>query len=399
MPDEPNTPTPDAPPPSRFRRWGLTAAQVVVPATATFFVGALLATALSPFGLKDPNPLVEVKVERIEVPVAVIGDAPPPDAGQGWVADPDEVKAVADTLEVKVFGDTPAGQVQDLPKSVYGWKLYETLFGRPPPMKNQGQVGSCVSFGTNTAVERTLAAEIVARKGTAAEWTRFVEEATYGGSRVEIGGGRIRGDGSVGAWAAQFVTKYGMVPRKKYDTADLTTYSESLCRQWGDRGVPAEFEDVARKFPVKAFVQVKTWDEAKKACAQGYFVAICSNQGFSMQRDANGVARPQGSWAHCMALDAYHTTDDGKEYGHIVNSWGDRAHTGPVGWGNPNPDGFWAESAVIDRMLRQGDSWAFSGTTGFPRRKLDWFVIHGPDPADQFARRLAIRPLEVSLAC
>lgn len=398
MSDEQKQPDPDRKP-SRLRRAWWATAKVVLPACATFFVGALLATALSPLGVKDPNPLVEVKVERVEVPVAVIGDGPPPDAGQGWVCDPDEVKAVADTLEVKVFADTPAGQVGDLPRSVYGWKLYEQLMARGPPVKNQGQVGSCVSFGTNAAVERTLVAEIVARKGSPAEWSRFTEEATYGGSRVEIGGGRIRGDGSVGAWAAQFVTRYGMVPRKKYDSIDLTTYSESLCRQWGDRGVPAEFEEVARRFPVKAFVQVKSLDDVTKSLSQGYFIAVCSNQGFTMARDANGVARASGSWAHCMCLDGYHTDDAGRVYVHVTNSWGDRAHTGPTGWGNPGPDGFWAEGSVVDRMVKQGDTWAFSGVTGFLRRKLDWFVIHGPDRADAFARRLAIRPLEVSLAC
>jgi hypothetical protein len=27
---------------------------------------------------------------------------------------------------------------------------------------------------------------------------------------------------------------------------------------------------------------------------------------------------------------------------------------------------------VIDRMLRQGDSWAFSRVSGFPRRQIDF---------------------------
>lgn len=232
----------------------------------------------------------------------VEADDPPAAYGQGWVCDPDEVATVADRMRgPRLFADTPAGRTgQDLPSAVYGWKAYEVLFARPPPVKNQGQVGSCVSFGTNSAVERTLAAEIGRRGGVAGEWTRFAEEATYGGSRVEIGGGRIRGDGSIGVWAADFVTKYGCVPRAAYPTADLTTYSEARCRQWGDRGVPTEFEAEARKFPVKAYSQVKSWTDAKKAMAQGYFIAVCSNQGFAMRRDANGVCRPQGAWAHCV---------------------------------------------------------------------------------------------------
>ncbi len=319
--------------------------------------------------------------------------------GQGWIADPDEVAAVVAELPptLRVFSDTPAGKIQtaEMPKFVYGWKAYEQLFARPPPVKNQGQVGSCVSFGTDTAIERTLAAEIVRRKGTAQEWSRFVEEATYGGSRVEIGGGRIRGDGSVGAWAAQFVTKFGVVPRKAYPTLDLTNYSETLCRQWGSSGVPAIFEAEARKFPVKSFTQVKVWEEAKAAMAQGYFIAICSNQGFSNKRDANGVAQASGSWGHCMACDGYHITEDKREYGHIVNSWGTDWISGPTGFGNPGGDGFWAESAVIDRMLKQGDSWAFSGVTGFPRRVIDWNVL-APRPAT--VDRLTLRPARPVIA-
>lgn len=341
----------------------------------------------------DPIPPPPVLVDnRHEAP-----ELDPPAAGAapfnttGWVNDPDEVAAVSATLPVKVFGDTPAGAIQEIPAAVYGWKAFEKL-GLKAPIKNQGNVGSCVGHGTNTAAEYTLADEIARRRGSAGEWARFAEEATYGFSRVDIGGGRIRGDGSVGAWAAKAETQLGNVPRKPYPSRDLTTYSESLCREWGGRGVPAEFHAVAAQYRVKSFVQVKVWEEAKAALAQGYYVAVCSNQGFSMRRDENGICRPSGSWAHCMALTGYHT-ENRREYGHITNSWGPTAHTGPVGWGDPPTDGFWADASVIDRMLRQGDSWAFSGVIGFPRRApLDW-LIHAPRrPLDLVAVRHHTRP-------
>ncbi len=348
---------------------------------------ALAATALGYVGnwLGVPPPRIEfVEVEK-PVLVAAAGDV----MGQGWVSDPDEVANVVADLPHKAFGDTPAGRIQELPKQVFGWQRVEKLLARPPPIKNQGSVGSCVSFGTNTAVERTLAGEIVRRGGGHAEWTRFAEEVTYAGSRVEIGGGRIRGDGSVGAWAAKFVTQWGMVPRKAYGGTDLSEYSEQRCRDWGRAGVPDEFEGIARKYPIKSTTQVKAWEELKAAVAQDYYVAICSNQGFASRRDANGVARASGSWAHCMACDGYYIDQTtGKEYGHIVNSWGTEWISGPVGWGNPPADGFWAESATVDRMLKQGDSWAFSGVTGFPRRSIDWLIHAEPRQRD----RLAIRP-------
>lgn len=107
--------------------------------------------------------------------------------------------------------------------------------------------------------------------------------------------------------------------------------------------------------------------------ANGYGIAVSSNQGFSMARDANGICQPSGSWAHCMCLAGY-TTINGTVYGRIDNSWGPSSHTGPVGPGDPGPEGFYASSTVIDRMLRQGDSWAFSAVQGFPSRRINWVI-------------------------
>lgn len=302
----------------------------------------------------------------------------------GWVEDPDAVNIVCSQLAFKAFADTPAGRSADpLPDHVYLWDAYRKKLGTLPAAKNQGQIGSCVAFGTNTAICRTLMASIV--NGANVDFKDIAEEVTYGGSRVQVGGGKIRGDGSVGAWGAQFVQKWGVISREKHGAFDLGAYSESRCRSWGQSGVPAGLLPVAKEHPVKDITLVKTWPEAKKALASGYGIAVCSDQGFVTQRDTNGVARASGSWAHCMCLDGYQI-EGGKEYGHIENSWGPDAHTGPVGWGNPSTAGFWAESAVIDRMLRQGDSWAFSHVVGFPSRKLDWFVRDEPRRRDPFAQ-------------
>jgi hypothetical protein len=187
-----------------------------------------------------------------------------------------------------------------------------------------------------------------------------------------VGGGRIRGDGSIGAWAAEFVKRWGVLARGTYGRFDLSEYSEATCREFGYSGVPDELEPMAKEHPIREITRVDSWSAAKRMLASGYGIAVCSDQGFSMRRDSQGVAVPSGRWAHCMALDGYVVLDSRAEYGHIVNSWGPDAHTGPVGWGDPGTDGFWAESAVINRMLAQGDSWAFSGLQGFPVRKIKW---------------------------
>lgn len=364
--------------------------------------GALIGSVLTYVGV--PPKVVE-RVQEVLVEVPALNEFQPP---PGWQHDPEEVERVAQGMPTQRFARTPAGLVADgeLPKAVYLWKLEEKLTGKPTPLFDQNPTGSCVAHGTNRAIERTLAAEIVARKGAPSEFTHFAEEATYGGSRVEINGGRapFRGDGSLNAWAAKFVTsaEYGMVPKARHGRHDLTEYDPTRARQWGASGVPDDLEPVARKFPVKDATRITRWADAKKALANGNGIAIASGQGFTAQRDARGVAQPRGSWQHSMCLDGYHTDEAGKEYGHIENSWsnlpdqrGNRTgkpfHTGPTGWGNPTTAGFWADAAVIDRMLREGDSWAFSGATGFPRKQLplDWFV-QGPrarefDPRGLFA--------------
>lgn len=302
--------------------------------------------------------------------------AEPPFGAMGWHDDPVAVEHVVATTRRLAFSATPAGQVAaELPKAVYLWEAHRRITGQNPQPRDQGDVGSCVSQGTSRAIERTMAAQILA--GQPFELLDLVEEAIYGGSRVEVGGGRIRGDGSVGAWAAEFVRRWGVVSRGVHGRYDLTRYSVPLCKEWGSRGVPDEIEEIARRHPVRDTARVTTWAEAKRAIAQGHGIAVCSSQGFERQRDARGVCRPRGVWYHCMAIDGYHVDVDGREYGRIENSWGPDYHVGPVGWGNPNTGGFWAESSVIERMLKQGDSWAFSAVEGFPAKAINWDLLLG----------------------
>jgi len=308
-----------------------------------------------------------------------VNPPPPPDPFWqdtfGWVADPEASEDVANEQPFLSFADTPAGKSQDaLPKFAYLWQAEKLITGKNPRSKNQGKVGSCVSFGTNNAVHRTMAVQIAIFKAPE-ELLDIVEEVTYAGSRVEVGKGGIKGDGSIGAWAAKFVKEWGVVARGKHGSFDVSEYDPVRCRSWGKSGVPPELAALAKEHPVKEITRVTSWDQAKKALANGYAMAVCSNQGFDSKRDANGVKKPRGSWPHCMCLDGYHVAADGEEYGHIENSSGSKDSDGPVGWGAPSTSGFWVQKTIIERMLRAKDTWAFSAVRGFPARQIDWFVL------------------------
>ena len=310
----------------------------------------------------------------------VVPDVPPipnvPIFGQGWVRDDDEVEAVRATLKFPDFSDTPASLAMGAePKEVFLWNAARKVVGNPLPARNQLSVGACVGLGTASAVEHTLLAQIASwdkANGPPPTFREISPEIIYAGSRVQIGGGRIRGDGSVGAWAARFVNEYGILGRGKYGKLDLSAYSESICRQLGAGGVPADLIAEVKLRPVKDISQIKSVADARKSLANGYAIAVCSNVGFVNLRDSQGFCKPAGNWQHCMSIIGYRSDRPGF---YIMNSWGADYFRGPLGAGDPPDGGFWADESVVAGMLSQGDSWAFADATGFPPRpvdKLDW---------------------------
>jgi hypothetical protein len=313
----------------------------------------------------------------VRIPVPPPG--PPPDEpifAMGWVDDQAAVKKVVENLEFKSFAETPPGRaVQgDLPDRVLLWEAQRAILGDILPSRNQGSVGTCVSFGFAGAIETSWLVDISAKKGGRGDFKPVATEPIYALSRVEVGGGRINGDGSVGAWAAKSSADYGNLFREVYGSHDLSQYSESRSREWGRRGLPDDLEPTAKKYVCKQVAPVLTLEELDKSLFNGYAVAVCSRQGFTRERDAAGFAKASGSWAHCMYICGYRTQPR-KGYA-CINSWGDQYHTGPRGEGLSNA-GFWIEAPVMARMLGAKDSFAVSGPAGFevrPVDKLDWFI-------------------------
>ncbi len=305
--------------------------------------------------------------------------APPPDArfANGWVQDDDEVKKVVASIPQPVFANTPAGKVVGIPDSYYLWDVAKSAIGRHVPTRNQLSVGSCVAFGSACAVEyQQCVARVTALKAgqPPPEFKDVAQEIIYGGSRYQIGGNRLRGDGSVGAWGAQWCQKYGSIARGKYDGYDLTKYTESQCRAFGAQGCPKSLEAEAKKYPTRSISQVRTVAEAKAAIANGYPVTVASSVGFGQSgpytRNAKGQLRASGTWPHQMCFIGY-DKDSGL---YCMNSWGETWVGGPAGPGNPPPGGFYVDEATAGRMLGQDDSWAYGDQVGFPARTLNWDI-------------------------
>jgi len=287
----------------------------------------------------------------------------------GWVYDPilsDEVFSAVPT-----FAETEAGSsTESLPKSVFGQELAKKVLGNYLPIRNQMTFGFCVGFSSTRALEYTNLAEISA--GEAEEFKELAPEIVYSISRVQESKNRwANSDGSNGGYAAAALKNYGILARGKYcDKYDLSKFSKELGEQtrvWAKgTGLPPDLMAEVKKenHTIASFAKINNFEDMKKAISQGYFIVICSNQGFTKAR-ANGIAQPSGKWAHAMTVSGYH-----ENYAVIDNSWADyfSGSRGPL----VDDGSFLAHKDVVDSMINYGDTFALSNFNGFKKRKLNW---------------------------
>lgn len=308
--------------------------------------------------------------------------------GTGWVDDADKVAAAVAEWEARGlpvgFREAAARLMTgDDNAPVFFWQYEQMILNVVLATWNQRQVGACVGFGFTRASQDLLIAELAAGEPETWPGAEGAPEITYAGSRFEIGGGQINGDGSLGIWAADWLTKYGYVVRGKYGALDLTAYNETTCRKLGASGVPSDVETLARAHPVKAAAMVTSAAEGWAAIGANKPIAVCSNQGFSMTRNADGTCDPEGVWNHCMGLRGRFVTPKGKKRFVIGNSWGDYlgsanntveylAADGSVKTITLPPGHFAAEFDTVGRMLSQRDSFALAGMDGWKKTVVDY---------------------------
>lgn len=200
------------------------------------------------------------------------------------------------------------------------------------------EIGDCVSFGMKNAIEYLTCVQIA---GVALQMLLRGEDAQsylaqarykfrnifppyyYGTGRVYVGGGRMGNeDGSLGAWMAEAVQKYGTLFS---DEPGVPKYAGSVAKKWGDPN-PADdldkWKSVANPFLVKSAAQIKTWDELVAAIVNGKPCTTASNIGYSMEAGRDGFHAQTTSWGHQMSFIGIDDNDK-DPYALILNNWGD----------------------------------------------------------------------------
>jgi hypothetical protein len=192
------------------------------------------------------------------------------------------------------------------------------------------------------------------------EYQEACTEWIYGSSRVEVGGQRgDTRDGSVGAWAAVAVTSsgkgVGVATRKKYGP-----YDPQRAKSWGAQGVPDDYEEAAKKHVCTDVVPCTSYNQLVTMLRAYRFVPVCSNQGFTEQRDSKGACQPEGTWNHCMLFCGL----DDRDWPLIAQSWGPTQPGGSRYLDQPS-NTFFCPPETADKMLRQNDSFSPAGFLGF----------------------------------
>ncbi|QDU61253.1 hypothetical protein Pan216_21070 [Planctomycetes bacterium Pan216] len=335
---------------------------------------AIVVAIISAVAIYNPELIPDLGSDDNPAPVPLQGWAGEDEAEQAW-------NAIGDTFPK--FAITPAhsskGSVVNLwdaAKLVNDGKHLETF---------DQKIGDCVSQGAANAINYLQCVEI-ALHNEREEFRSAFQPYIYGTSRVQIGGGRLgRSDGSLGVWAADAVRKYGVLAA---DAPNVPPYSGDIAKEWGHKGPPSQFIEIAKEHIVGATARVHSYEEIRDAITNGYPVTIASNQGFQMRAkviDGRLWGIPSGSWAHQMCFVAVDDTVDcprsaggGHGAAYCLNSWGEDAHAPVSEYASTDdapPGGFWVAAPIAGKMAQRGEAFAFSAFNGFPAQSVDFSIF------------------------
>jgi hypothetical protein len=264
------------------------------------------------------------------------------------------------------------------------WNIIETVFPGSLPASGQ-QRGDCVSHGTRNAILGTVAAEIAA--GRPDEQTGEIEHAPEQPEEGRKDGvfatetyywyREHGGDGWQCEAAAEVaLKKTGAWVRRNYPELgiDLTRYSGKLAGKYGASPPPDSITSLGRKHLVRTATRALSFEQVRDLLANGYGISSCGSEGFSNQRNEDGVSSRSGTWHHAMAYLGCDDRDVIKaKYGEplvlVMNSWA-KWNSGSrkvLGVDLQIPEGsFWAKWS----NLRARSAIAFSGFNGWPAQRL-----------------------------
>lgn len=254
---------------------------------------------------------------------------------------------------------------------VFLWNAEIDLFGKPLLPEFQ-RAGTCVGRGNKRAVQYSWY-NFLTKRGGLGTPVEFCYEVAYAGSRVVIGKSQLgNGDGSIGAWLAEYLRLYGFLPRGVHGSYDLTRDREDLAVSWGRayKGPPRELVEASAPFKAAAAFDCRDIDGMADSLSSDRGIALCSNFLYGAN-DQRGYASPEGRGGHCEAYCGVFLNEQGGMDFCKVGSWGKDYPGGGrtlryAGGEIELPVGVSAikGSTVADSLRDDGEAWSYEFTSG-----------------------------------
>lgn len=274
---------------------------------------------------------------------------------------------------------------------------------------NGHAISNCVSHSTKNAVLTTLCCDVASGKpdektGQPEERPEVPEQGIREGilsSEAFYWWRGYNGDGWFCHAAAKVATQIsGAFLRQNYPElgVDLTIYSGRNAGLYGARKPPDNIKEIGGRHLAHQSTQLNSFETIRDFLWNGYGISSCGGEGYQSTRDANGVSKRSGSWAHALAYLAVDDRDVVKQaYGEplvlILNSWGSTWNRGPrdilqsAGMVPPAKKDQWVRCGLVNPatgslMIPEGSFWtpwnhcknrealAFSGVQGWPAKNL-----------------------------
>ena len=177
----------------------------------------------------------------------------------------------------------------------------------------------------------------------ATEWVHF-------GGRCVIGKERNIDGGVPISYACEFINKYGVVFRKKYNKINFTNYNIENSNLKNILDYP-NLIIKAKKHTMGTLTKVENWEDARAALKNLAPVVLGSRTGFNRaKRDKLGFTQPSAKgWNHAWMLLGFDDRSDRKG-ALLMNSHGDYWVKGPRRHNQPRGS-VWVDIDVLESMI------------------------------------------------
>ena len=284
----------------------------------------------------------------------------------GYEPRPDEVRRILSAKRNPTFKEAAPGLANIWQGEEIGlWQAAKAVNNGNHLPANQQTIGDCVSQGYGRGVDYLYCIKQAAGlvEGFVEDQTEAETEFIYGSSRK---GHLSWRDGSNGIWAVNGLKRDGYKFRlgKKYDG--------QLAKNYGYYGVKPDADSQSRVLEDYALLEEP--QDLANALLAGCPGPICSDQGFTETRNADGICQASGIWNHCMLVIGLYKVG-GKWYFVILQSWGGISPKGPIPSVGFPSNAFGCHWDTMGRILKQKDSYALNGIRGWkPVENVSWVM-------------------------